>query len=270
MELIRITSRQNETLKTVRALSEKKYRKQLGLFFTEGRKLFFEALEAGLVPKFTVLSEDAPEEMREGVCAALKPWDVRCLSVPASVYASVSAEDAPQGILAVFSVREVLENSKKFRPESPESGRYVILERVQDPGNAGTILRSAAAFGYTGVLAVSGADLFSPKAVRASMGALFHLEILVFPELSGALGEVRARGLHLYGTAPRAEISITGAAYAEPFGVILGNEGAGMSEEAMEACEKLFTIPMRGMESLNVAAACAVTLYESTRGRVNG
>lgn len=267
MQLLEITSRKNARLCAVRALSERKFRERSGTFFLEGETLFFEALDAGLVPEQVVLSHGASDALRARVLAALEHTDVPCLTVTHDIYCTVSAEHAPQGVLAVFPCRAVTENSRIIHSSvtnSPE--RYIILEKIQNPGNVGTMLRCAAAFGYTAAVLVDSADLFNPKTVRACMGALFHLRLFVCGTLDEALALTKERGLRLLGTSPHASTPIQAADFSRPFAVLFGNEGAGASEAALAACDEVLTIPMQGMESLNAAAACAVTLYESVRG----
>lgn len=259
----RVESKKNETIRRIRSLQEKKYRRALDAFFIEGVTLFFESLDAGLVPETVVLSRSADEALFVRVRGALADLDCRLIVVPEEVYAAVSTELAPQGVLAVFCLSAVLETSA-FR--APQSERYLFLEEVRDPANVGAILRSAAAFGYRGAIFVDCADLFNPKTVRACMGALFCLELLVCDTLEDGVDTVKTRGLSLYGTSPRAKKDIRDADWSRPFALVIGNEGHGMTEEARECCDELLGIPMQGMESLNAACAAAVTLYESTRG----
>ena len=266
MTEVLIESKKNESLSRIRALKEKKYRKEYGQFFLEGQTLFFEALSAGLVPSAVVLSLSASASLQARVRAALSEMEVRVLVVEEDLYLSLSAEHAPQGVLAVFSVRDLLDlsqNGIRFEKE-----RYIILEKMQDPGNVGTMLRSAAAFGYRGAILCASADLFSPKTVRACMGALFRLELLLCASTEEAFALARARGLKVYTTSPHAEKKVSDADYTSPFALLFGNEGAGASDEALSLCDEVLTIPMQGMESLNAAGACAVALYESVRGEV--
>lgn len=266
METVVVESKKNSSLSLVRSLQEKKYRRELSLFFLEGATLFFEALDVGLLPRLVVLSDSALASLREAVFARLSELDVRVLCVSEALYASVSAELSPQGVLGVFSVEEVMERSKKIYTKDEDfPSRYIILEKIQDPGNVGAMMRSAAAFGYRGAILVDSADLFNPKTVRACMGALFHLELFVCRTLSEAREFAAEKGLALYGTSPHTTRMLRDGDFSRPFAMLFGNEGAGMSEEAFSACDETFVIPMSGMESLNAACACAVALYESTR-----
>ena len=266
MEIVKVESKKNTALALVRSLQEKKYRREHGLFFLEGATLFFEALASGLEPALVVLSDGASGELRDKTLAALETSDVRVLSVSETLYATVSSEMAPQGVLGVFSVSDVIENSKTVHgstTSSPE--RYIILEKIRDPGNVGAMMRSAAAFGYRGVIFIDSADLFNPKTVRACMGALFHLELVFCNTLSEALSFAKAHSLRLYGTSPHTARVLKDADFSSSFALLFGNEGSGASEEALSACDEVLTIPMQGMESLNAACACAVAVYESTR-----
>lgn len=263
MTEVAVQSKKNAALCLVRSLKEKKYRREHGLFFVEGSTLFSEAMEAGLVPQTVVLSEGAGASLAAAVRAALEATDARLLVVSESIYESVSAEQAPQGVLAVFSIENALCRSRERAALG--AMRYIVLENVQDPGNVGAMLRSAAAFGYRGAMLVNSADVFNPKTVRACMGALFALELSVFDSLEEALSAAKAAGLRLYGTSPYAEVPLQNADFEVPFAMVFGNEGHGMSEAALAACDERLSIPMQGMESLNAACACAVALYESVR-----
>ena len=267
MELISVTSRANETLRFARALQEKKHRDRSRRFFTEGLTLFREALAAGLVPETVVLSDKLDAKTQKRILEALAQTDARVLRVPEDLSRSISPEHAPQGVFAIFAFLEDTENSKFVHKKDKKSiARYIILEKIQDPGNAGSMLRSAAAFGYTGAFLCGAADLYHPKTMRGAMGALFSLELAVFESVSDLLSECDRRSLTLYGTSPHAPQTIGATRFAAPFAVCFGNEGAGMSEELTRACDEVFSIPMRGAESLNAAAACAVVLYETQRG----
>lgn len=263
MEKLVIESKKNATLSLVRSLNEKKYRKEHGLFFLEGETLFFEARAAGLVPRIVVLSASASRPLFSAVEESVSSLDTKLCIVTQDLYCSVSAEQAPQGVLGVFSVEDFLSLT---HARGSAHTRYVILEKIRDPGNVGAILRSAAAFGYRGAVFVDCADLFNPKTLRASMGALFGLELFVYPTLEGALSFVREHGLCLYGTSPHAKRFIRDADWKRPFALLFGNEGAGATEEALSSCDEVLAIPMESMESLNAACACAVALYESARG----
>lgn len=197
----------------------------------------------------------------EGV--ELPPFDdhgTRVVQVTGRVMEAVSPMKTPQGV--VFSCQSMRHDP----PKTLEPGRYLVLDRVQDPGNVGTILRTADAFGADGLLLLPGcADLFNPKTVRASMGALFRLPVwrCTLAELR-TLGE--RSGLPLLGSALGADAADVRRAGLERAVTLIGSEGRGLSGGALAICGGTVRIPMRERcESLNAAAAAAVLLWEGFR-----
>lgn len=249
----RISSRTNPLCTHLRKLAvSASYRRQQSEFLCDSPKLLEEALLWHADVHTVICTEDA----------ALPPLPaaVRCVGVPEDVMRSVSPARTPQGILSVCGLT---------CPELPErlAGRhYVVLDGVQDPGNVGTILRTADAFWSDGVFLVNAcADLYNPKTVRASMGAVFRCPVWTCTpkELRSLLTK---SALPLYGAALRddtADVRDVGDTRAA---VAIGSEGQGLSRELLALCDKTVKIPMSGhCESLNAAAAAAVLLWEMVR-----
>ena len=185
------------------------------------------------------------------------PAGVRLVTVPADVMKSVSPAQTPQGVLAVCAMRP------PALPETLSGKRYVVLDGVQDPGNVGTILRTADAFRADGLFLVNGcADPWNPKTVRATMGACFRLPVY---ETSGAelAALLEGAGLPLYATALLEDTVDIKTADLSRSAVVIGSEGRGVSRELLELSQKTLKIPMRARcESLNAAAAAAIVLWE--------
>lgn len=252
----RITSRRNPLVLHIRRLgAERKYRRAQNAFLCEGDKLVEEALRwAGGVETLVCTEGTPPPEP----C----PADTRLVEVPEEVMAYLSTVETPQHYLAVCRLPE------RALPPALEPGRYLVLDGLQDPGNVGTIWRTADAFGADGLILVNGcADPFSPKTVRATMGACFRLPVWEsdWDTLSARLA---AAEVPLYATALREdtadvrELSLVRAA------VVIGSEGRGVSEQALSLCQCTVKIPMRARcESLNAAVAASVVLWEMARGR---
>ena len=249
----RITSRANPLMTHVRKLaSSRAYRRKAGEYLGDGVKLLEEAARWGAEIRTVVYTA--------GTCLPDLPSGVRLAEVPEDVMASISPMEAPQG--ALFTARL----PEEVPPEVLTGRRYLALEGVQDPGNVGTILRTADAFGADGLLLLPGcADLYNPKTVRAAMGALFRL-----PVWRCTLEELRS-------LADGASLPLVGSALAErtedvrqaDLGrsvALVGSEGRGLSEEALAVCSRTVRIPMRRRcESLNAAIAAAVLLWEGAR-----
>ena len=254
----RITSRTNPLMTHIRKLAaSRSYRAKTGEYLGDGTKLLEEALTWGAAVTTVVYT----------AAAALPPLPpgIRAVEVPEDVMKSVSPMEAPQG--ALFLARE----PDTALPEKLSGSRYLVLEGVQDPGNVGTILRAADAFEADGLILLEGcADLYSPKTVRASMGAVFRLRAW-----SGTLAELlpllRAAGLPLLGAALRADTADARAVDLTRGALLVGSEGRGLSEAALAACDGTIRIPMGARcESLNAAVAAAILLWEGYRQSAPG
>lgn len=249
----RITSRANPLMTHIRKLaSSRSYRAKSGEYLGDGTKLLEEALTWGAAVTTVVYT----------VAVQLTPLppEIRAVEVPEDVMKSISPMEAPQG--ALFLAKQ----PDTALPEKLSGSRYLVLEGVQDPGNVGTILRTADAFEADGLILLEGcADLYNPKTVRASMGAVFRRSAW-----SGTLAELlpllKAAQLPLLGAALRddttdvREVDLTRAA------MLIGSEGRGLSEAALAACDGTIRIPMGARcESLNAAVAAATLLWEGYR-----
>ncbi len=248
-----ITSRKNPLIAAFRRLAgEREARRESGLLLGQGRKLLEEALAAGLLPETALYAGERP---------AL-PAEMRCVPVTEELLAYVSPmKSAPE---VLFSL--------PIPPEpGPLRGRVLALEAMQDPGNVGTMIRTAAAFGFDGVLLLGPcADPWGPKAVRASMGGAFRLPVWERPDTASALEEIKRAGLPLYAAALR-EDTLTAGRIGYPPALVLaiGNEGRGLSDALLAAADKVLRITMTpGAESLNAAAAAAVLMWEVFRERL--
>ncbi len=256
-----IASRTNSLIVRMAKLSEKKYRDAEGLFVIEGIKLFDEMLKAGILPVYAFAAERAAERL------SLLPDSVKKYRVSDSVYEKISNEKAPQGI---FCAIKYLDNQHKSDTiyGGNFSGPLLALSSVQDPGNLGTIARSARAFGASALLlSDDSADVYSPKALRASMGALFVLPTLRTPDLAASLTALSADGYDTYAAALNESASPPQSlSLGEKTCFVLGNEGHGLSDTVLNACRGRIFIPMtNGCESLNVSAAAAVLMWEYYR-----
>lgn len=241
-----ITSRQNAFIKSVRALSSAKERRAQGVHLIEGEKLLGEAIVSGM--RLTaVLAE-------EGYACPALPADTAVYETARDILVSCSQCATPQGVLATVETPDLTP------PDAYPAGLGLVLDCVQDPGNVGTILRTADAMGAAFVLASPDtADLFSPKAVRAAMGSTYHLPVYT-GDLVRELPRLAAQGFlcvcgHLAGqeTLPPLPACVA---------LVIGNEGNGVSDEHAALCVK-YRLPMPGRaESLNASVAAGILLYE--------
>ena len=248
----RITSRQNPFLKQIGKLNNaKSERRKAGVFPGEGPKLLEEAIKAGVEITATVSAE--------GVSVPTIPG-ARQIEVPREVLESLCDTKTPQGVLFLCRLPETK------APEKLEGSRYLVLDGVQDPGNVGTILRTADAYEADGMILLEGcADLYNPKTVRASMGAIFRCPAwsCTLPELREQLTE---SGLPLLGAALRDDTVDVRKADLSRAAMLVGSEGRGLTDAALTACDLTVRIPMsERCESLNAAVAAATLLWEGYR-----
>ena len=272
-----ITSRQNPTVKRVCSLLDKKGRRSEGLFRFDGIKLFGEALSKGVDVKYAILCKDAPMAIKNAVEDALSEGRLSFekLTVCSSeVFAKLSEERSPEGIITVASFmpdrhRLVLaEDAKNYSVGAGE--RLLIAESLRDPGNLGTVIRSCNALGIDRlVISDDCADIYSPKVIRAAMGGLFclRIDVIATEELPAAIKSLRASGRAIYAAALHKEaLEIGSFRLNAGDGFVIGNEGHGLSNGVIDACDACAIIPMtEGSESLNAAAAAAICIWETVK-----
>ena len=262
-----ITSVNNQRVKDVAKLKQKKYRTETGAFFAEGLRAVIEAVQfADLSELFFIKTE---ENKLTEIIKTAEEKGVRLYCVDEKVMAKLSDTKAPQGVLAVIKMPK--DRLQKLNPgtSSDNNAPVIILDRVQDPGNLGTIIRTADAVGALGMILLEGCvDAFSPKVVRASMGSLFHLPVIqdVFPE--EALTWCYRHGYEPAATALKNAQNMYKADLSKKMAFIFGNEANGVAEELQAAAETRLFIPMAGQaESMNVAMAAGIVLFEGLRQR---
>ncbi len=248
-------------LTTIRDLHRRKGRDRRGLALAEGVRLVEEMLSADAACKGAVVAPSLLATPRGlALRAALESRGVPVTDVDDDTLIELAATEHPQGIVAVYAPREWGIEELVVAHGRP----LVVLDGVQDPGNVGTIARTALAFGAAGIIALPGTvDLANPKVVRAGMGALFRLPSLHcdLPALSGWLA---THEVELWATAMEGESLVTGS--PRPIALALGNEGAGLSPELFAQASRRVCIPIDpAAESLNVAAAAAILLFQVTR-----
>lgn len=242
-----VTSLENERVKRWTKLQKKKYREEFGEYIVEGEHLVLEAYKAG------VLVELILEENEDVIV------DVPFTYVTKEVIDKISSLDSPCSILGVC---------KKIDSNEIVGNKILILDDIQDPGNLGTIIRSAVAFNIeTIILSENTVDLYNSKVLRATQGMIFHTNIIKM-NLDVAINEIKSRGIVVYGTnvVLGVDASTLESSDKEKYALVMGNEGKGVRDEIADICDKNLYINInKNVESLNVAIAASILLYELGR-----
>lgn len=264
-----ISSQENPRIKLTAALRQKKQRDETGLFLIEGIHLVEEAMIAGWgIEHVFVCREHYTAEQFADLTNQLRSLDEKIITVSAAVFKKVAETESPQGILAVVRQRQPELQSEAHG--NGHSGRpvWVVLDAVQDPGNVGTIVRTADAAGATGVILTPGcADLYAGKTVRASMGSIFHIPIYK-ASIQQCLGYFSAEKIPVYVADANSAVNYNEFDLTAACAVVFGNEGAGVGDAFRQRAAAAIRIPIIGKaESLNVASAAAVILFEAARQR---
>jgi RNA methyltransferase, TrmH family len=279
-----ITSRENKWLKIFRAALRGTGPAEGEPVGVEGPKLVEDALRSGLEAEALLLSEAGEADLERILRAASESETgiprSRVMRTTDKLFASVAGTEAPQGVAALFR-QPAWEFDDVVRGAATVDGSLrgdaalvMVMAAVQDPGNVGTIVRSAEAFGATGVVTTRGsADPWSPKALRASAGSALRFPVLRGMAIPVLLAQLRVAGVKIvaaisHGTSAGAGGADPAVDLCEPVAIFIGNEGAGLPREIEHAADARISIPMRvGVESLNAGVAASVVLYEAARQR---
>lgn len=251
----------NRRLKEIRSLTRRKYRERLGETLIEGVRAVEAALDAGVEIRDVLVTEDVRADGR--LARRLDALGDLVHVVPESGLEEISAVEASQGVLAVVAVERLAEGALS------SCTRLLMLDRLRDPGNAGTLIRSAAWFGVDAVVTSPGTvDLYNPKVVRAAMGGLWDVGHAEVADLAGTLRELRTYGFAVYG-ADMEGTEIARWKPTTPSALVLGSEAHGLSDGIREEIGERISIPGRprrgGTESLNVAVAAGILMYTWAR-----
>jgi len=252
-----LTSRKNDIVRRFRELiREKKLRDSEGVFVAEGDHLCAEAVSVGAEIRFVLVTEKALEKYPDTAEALISAADSHAV-ISEDIAEYISDTKSPQGLFAEI---------RRPAADCTLDGKLLLLDGVQDPGNVGTMIRTAEALGIKGVLLSDKcADVYSPKTLRASMGSVFRLPCISC-DIVQKISELRDGGYSVHGamlddTAHRlGEIG-----FGEKSAVVIGSEGSGISEEVKNVCTGALYIPITGAESLNAAAAAAIILWELSK-----
>lgn len=263
MDLV-ITSRQNRFIKYLRELKEKRNREIEGRFVIEGVKFVAEALQSGVQPEKLVVSDHGMNSPPISELVFGYPNQGQVVRITDPVMEYVCETNTPQGIMALIKMPEISLDALKTSDDSI----FAVIDGVQDPGNVGTIIRTADAFGAGGVILTRGcADLYNAKTLRSTMGSVFHIPVIREAEAANIKDFLRRHSLFTAVTGVDTNASeIQEVRLDFPLALVFGSEGRGVSGELTGLGDIMIKIPMAGAaESLNVAVAAGIAFYEALR-----
>lgn len=256
-----ITSKSNEKVKFIKSLNEKKGRQKNNCFYLEGIKVVNEVLDGieAINIKFIAYSKEILQNTNGGNIILDKinrREDVLQLEFPKNIFEDLTDTKTPQGILAVLN--------KPQKNEISQEGNILVLDRIQDAGNLGTIIRTADAFGINQIICIDGTvDVYSPKVVRSTMGSILRTKTIYIEDLK-KLNELKNFGYEIIGTTlDKKSVFLDEIDFSKKYIFIMGNEANGISDEIKQICDIFAKIPMtENAESLNVAVATSIILYK--------
>ena len=281
-----ITSRQNQYVSLAAKLQDRKHRQSEGLFRFDGVKLYAEAITRGAELCFVLTDDgrfDAADAKARALCGkGLLDAPCRVLRLSSELFAKISDENAPEGVICVakyidkfHKIATIYSSTADLEQlAGPNGGRLLLCESLRDPGNLGTVIRTAYAFGIDCLICSRDcADIYNPKTIRAAMGGLFRLSIdkLENTSMSEYIAVLRKSGRRVFAAALDDNASRLGElALSVGDCVVIGNEGHGLSEETVRSCDRSVIIPMvQGCESLNAAAAAVIFMWELRKTNKN-
>lgn len=264
MDLIK--SKSNSIIKELKSLHLKKYRYKYKKYFLEGIRSVNECLKSNSNIDY-ILFADSLFETNGGLnlFKDISKTNIRIFKTTNDIIKSVSDTNNPQGIIAVVKIKEYSIDSLI----NEDNNLIIILDRIQDPGNLGTIIRTCDAFDVDGVIISEGsADLYNPKTIRATMGSIFHIKTAFSKNIIEVVNYLKTKNISIMATALNDSIEISKVNLRNNIAIIIGNEANGVNEKLLNIVDKKIKIPMNGnAESLNAAIAASLVIYEANRQR---
>ena len=253
-----IKSTQNPSVVRFAKLKNAKYRREESLFLCEGYKLAKEAIHSESARRLLVRTDVA--DRYSDLISLCKTDGIAVTLLAEAPFTKISTESAPQGIIALCETMCVSEY--KYA-----DGPVFVCSGMQDPGNLGTVIRSAAGFGYKSIVVHNCADVYNPKTVRSSMGGIFRTDLLCTCDLISTIADMRSRGRRVFACTLAEDSLILGGFEISPSDVfIVGNEGHGLDRDVIDSCDASVVIPMQnGVESFNAAVASCVIQWEQSK-----
>jgi TrmH family RNA methyltransferase len=262
-----ITSKSNNKVKYIKSLNEKKFRQRYNEYYLEGIKVINELLDIYNNKAIDIISIACSYDILNKVNGGLDMIsrlnninNLEILNMEESVFKSITDTTSPQGVLAVLKI------SDTDISNLDASSNILILDRLQDAGNVGTIIRTADSFNVKNIICLNGTtDIFSPKVLRSTMASIFKVKIIYVSdtELNHNIDNIKEKGYNIIGTSLKTDTYISEDLFKGKCAIVVGNEANGISDEIIKNCDNLVKIPMSSsVESLNVACATSILLYE--------
>lgn len=257
-----ITSHQNTHIKFIKKLYRKRYRDQYQLYIAEGLRLVEDIAKTGMIQELYYTDKLLTTTRGEQLLSALQAEGIAAYKCAQSVFSEICSTDSDQGVLAVVRQPQPVTDWR----DHLHKGVVLVIDQLQDPGNLGTIMRTALGAGIDGVWLIDGTvDPFNPKVVRASMGAVQSLPI-AYMTAQECYEQCQKLGLTLVGADVRGALPYYQCDFTTPCALVIGNEANGIQPALLEKCQQRVCIPIvNGVESLNAAIAAAVLIYEVVR-----
>lgn len=259
-----ISSKDNELVKHIKKLKDKKYRDESNEYIVEGVKLIEEAVKENAKIKKIVVCEDTTRTYEIPTNVMLEIAKYECIYVTEKIFATITQVTNPQGIMAI------IEKNDKNKEIDFTQDIIVVLDDVQDPGNLGTILRTVDSIGLNQIIVSKGtADAFNAKVVRSTMGAIFRINIIEVEDLKQSIKEMKKHHFKLMVTSLQTDNSIYDIDFNKKI-IVIGNESNGVSQEIQDMADEKAKIPMLGKtESLNASVAAGIVMYEYVRQKLS-
>lgn len=264
--MILITSSQNPVFKEIKSLKNRKDRVEKGLYYVEGLRIVNEALKENVkISEVAVSEEFAADSLNAGILSKIEMLNVKTHLFSAKLFKEIADTETPQGIIAVIRIK-----NHELELELDRTGLYVILDSIRDPGNIGTIIRTADAAGFSGViLSIGCVDLYNPKVLRSTMGSVFHMPVYQSEDIIKVIKLLKSKGINLYVSHIEGIVSIFKADMSYGSAIVIGSEAEGVCEEVKILADLLVRIPMPGKaESLNASVAAGIMMYEAVKQRL--
>ncbi len=262
-----IKSRNNPIIKKVKQLNNKKYRDADQMYYIEGIKFILEAFNNNVDIVYILMSDEfTKEHLSSRIFEEVKVCGAKKYILPNNLFSDISDTTAPQGIMAVLKSKRI-----DLQDILIQNNFLLILDSIQDPGNLGTIIRTADAANATGLILSKGCvDVYNPKVLRSTMGSIFHIPIFLTENIIETVRFLKQKQINVYASQLNAENNYFDVDFKKNMALIIGNESNGVQKELLFEADELIKIPMPGRsESINASVACAILTFEVVRQRFN-